>query len=104
MEKKKFTNQQRAEAFRRLSGNNPLTVDSDNRVRQAYAQGLNVPILREVKKQSSIMSIFTPIQVQPREQAEFQVEPSTLPSTNKYTGAPTTPLLIYDHPETIGTL
>lgn len=98
MEKKKFTYQQRAEAFRKLAGSNPLRKDEDNRIRQAYAQSLNVPILREVKKQSSVMSIYTPIQVQPREQAEFQVEPSVLPSTNRFTGAPTDPLLVYEHP------
>lgn len=90
----KYTFQERAEQYRKLA----LRNDEGKRAREAYAQTLGVPILQEVKAQSSIMSIFTPIELDPNERCEAQVELSTAPSTNRFTGAPTTPLLVYNSP------
>lgn len=94
----KFTLEQRVEAFAKLGRNHSANQIEENQYRQAYAQSTIAPILQRVRAQSSIMSIFTPVQLGPKEQATFQVEPAVLPSTNKYTGAPTDPLLIYDAP------
>lgn len=94
----KFTLKERAQALMRLAEHRPGSEAQDNLFRQAYAQSIAAPILREVRDQSSIMNIYSPVQLEPREQAEFQVEVSALPSTNKFTGAPTSPLLVYQHP------
>lgn len=92
----------KAEALQLLAGKDKsgkrLSLQQMMDVREAYAQRIAAPILQEVSTQASIMSIFTTFSVEPREQAEFQVELSTLPSTDKFTGAPTSVLLTYNHP------
>jgi hypothetical protein len=84
--------------LRKLALRSPGREKEGDYFRSAYAQTIAAPILTEVNTQSSVMSIFSVVEVAPEEQAMFQVEPSILPSTNKFTGAPTTPLLVFNHP------
>lgn len=90
--------QRKIASFARLASRNPLTRHEDNLFRQAYAQDIAAPILKEVAEQSSIMQFFSTFNVAPRENAMFQVEPQPFPSTNRYTGAVTDPLVVYNTP------
>lgn len=65
----KFTTKEKAEQYQKLA----LRTQDGERSRVAYAQSLSVPILREVSTQSSIMNIFTPVELAPAERAEFRI-------------------------------